>query len=102
MATTAATVGINVDGIKQISSAIDSYKSDVQSKIDVSVADALIQNAIKGTGSEAAFRAAANELNAAIEELIVFVDRYKNVLTEIEASYKKHDAGVNMTFKSNE
>jgi uncharacterized protein YukE len=92
--------GISVNGVKQISDALDKYKASVLAKIDISATEKLLQEAIKGSGSENAFKAAANELNKTVMELVDFVDYFKNQLTTIEANYKKHDSSVTMKFTS--
>ena len=91
--------GINVAGIPKIQEALDSYKSGVKSKIDITSTTAQLRAAIKGTNSEAMFNAATRELNTSVEELLTFVDNYKNYLTQLEASYQQHDSSVTYSFK---
>ena len=68
--------------------------------MNIAATNILVQNAIKGSASEAAFKTAAKQLEAEIEGLLSFVDYYKKVLTEIEAKYKRFDTGTTMSFKT--
>ena len=100
MATKASSgaVGINIQGIETIISALDEYKQKVKSALDIKVVDTVLQNAIKGTGSENAFKAATNELKKELSELLFHVDKYKNYLNQMAANYKAHDTSVQMNF----
>ena len=100
MATTAATtIGIDTNGIKKITEALDAYKSDVKSKTDIGATSKKISAAIKGTASEAAFVAASKELTSSVEDLLSFVDKFKKTLETLEQTYKSHDESVTYNFK---
>ena len=102
MATKASSgaVGIDIQGVETITSQLDAYKQKVRAALDIKVVDSVLQGAIKGSGSEAAFKAATNELKKQMDELLFHVDKYKNYLNQMAANYKTHDAGVQMNFKA--
>ncbi len=100
MATKASTpVGITSEkSFKQIETKLQEYKANVIKKIDISAKTAVVQQAIKGTNSEAAFTKAAKQLDAKVEEYLGFVDEYIKIVQQQQEKYKKYDTGVAYDF----
>ena len=100
MATKASTPkGINVQGIEKIKTALEAYRQTVQSNIDIGAKKAKIQAAIKGTNSETVVGDAIKELETSVNNLLSFVDKFNNYLTNtLQANYKAQDDKTTMTF----
>lgn len=92
-----ATVGIEVKGIEKIKSAIDSYISDVKSKLDISTTQAKIDAALKGSESVESLKQMATAIEQAMESNLTHLEQYKKYLDTLQAAYENNDKG-NATF----
>ena len=93
------TKGINVGKIKNIQSALESYKKNVNDKgIKISAGNKKIEAAMKGQRSIEQFKQAQKNLQAAIKELMNFVTHFIEVLDVVKQNYQQHDESVTYNF----
>jgi hypothetical protein len=83
--------GININGISSILSAITTYKNKVAKACDISAKKSLIENAIKGSSSEAKLKQFTTSIQTAMTSHLKKMNDYEKILNDVKASYKKND-----------
>ena len=83
--------GINVNGVSEIQTAIDTYKNAIIKSTNINATTKEIQNAIKGATVEAQVSALAAAIQAKSVALMATLDEYKATLDEVKSTYKRND-----------
>ncbi len=98
MATTSSTTtGISAIGVTKIKNSLNSYVDRLQRAISISANTAQIEQAIKGSSSEASLRQMNRDITTELGRFLNVVKEYNTTLDNILASYKSSDTS-NATF----
>lgn len=98
MATTSSTTkGISAAGVTKIKNSLNSYVEGVQRAISISATTAQMEQAIKGSSSEATLRQMNRDITTELGRLFNVLKGYNTTLDNILASYKSSDTS-NATF----
>ena len=84
-------VGLNLSKITAMQSALDNYINRVVKYTDISLAVQQIQLAVKGTNSENEVKSYLLKLTETCQNIEKDLSKYKNILSNMAASYKSYD-----------
>ncbi len=89
------TKGIQINGIPKMQSAIRSYKSKIQKQVNNALTygdySKFVNQAIKGTNSQAAFKKMLEEIKTKESALVSQLDKWDKYLDTLSSSYKTQE-----------
>lgn len=91
-------IGINVNKIPNMKTAIQNYKTAIKTKSNIGVTDAFINRNLKGENAKKELKNYVASLDAQIDELIKKLDKLSTNLDTTKSEYDKQDVRAGNRF----